>query len=136
METQSDTRHNLKTTPTPTPTVSLHFCLSRLIIRERLRRGCLTSEALLSRYSFRTSAPPYESLMRQPAPPYHNVGLTISKIASSQRPSPQRPVLSTMAMLQHTPISRKPVSQQQLVICSAVTPSHEATAPEGARDSN
>ncbi len=24
METQSDTRHNLKTTPTPTPTVSLH----------------------------------------------------------------------------------------------------------------
>ncbi len=25
METQSDTRHNLKTTPTPTPTVSLHY---------------------------------------------------------------------------------------------------------------
>ncbi len=32
METQSDTRHNLKTTPTPTPTVSLH--------REKLPPPC------------------------------------------------------------------------------------------------
>ncbi len=60
METQSDTRHNLKTTPTPTPTVSLHceklpppchlFITKKKCVRGRDIIAALSNDRLVSEH--------------------------------------------------------------------------------------